>query len=153
MENTVSASLITMPNNYFKLWLPIIAVHALHQLEESISFFQWYIDHAANIPAGLQILSTENANRAVQHPGYFIAASIVLVIIAVLLALLFRHRVKTTRVLLTVYIAGLMFFFVWHILTSYVAHSYAPVLITCFIGLYLAPGWLMKLYKKQAVEK
>ena len=41
-------------NKYIHLWLPIIGLHTLHQLEESISFWQWYIDFVDKIPQWLQ---------------------------------------------------------------------------------------------------
>jgi hypothetical protein len=63
-------------NRYLKFWLPVIGLHALHQLEESISFFKWYIENAAKIPYCLLITSIDNAKTAITHPEYFIFASL-----------------------------------------------------------------------------
>ena len=36
-------------NKYLSLWVPTMGLHALHQVEESISFWQWYIDFVDKI--------------------------------------------------------------------------------------------------------
>ncbi len=134
-------------NRFLKLWFPIIGLHALHQLEESISFFQWYIENAPQIPQWLLILSIENAKTATIHPEYFIFATLGQLAFVSLLAFLFRHNEKVTMLLLYLYIAGLSFFLIWHILISYIAHSYAPIMVTCLAGIYLIPIWIVKIRK------
>lgn len=134
-------------NRYLKMWLPIIGLHALHQLEESISFFQWYIENATKIPNWLLITSTDNARTAITHPEYFVFATLGQLLFVSIVAFLYRHKEKATRILLLIYIVGLTFFLVWHILTSYIAHSYAPIMVTCLIGLYLIPIWVTKIIK------
>lgn len=135
-------------NKYLKLWRPIIGLHSLHQVEESISFFQWYIDVSDKIPKWLLILDTTNAKTAITHPEYFILASLTQIFFISLIAFLFRYKEKTTTVLIVIYLSGLSFFFVWHILSSYFAHAYAPVMVTCLLGLYMIPSWLYKLFVK-----
>lgn len=137
-----------MQNRYLKLWMPIIGLHALHQLEESIGFFQWYIDNADKIPKWLLIVSVEHAKKLVDYPSLFIIASFAQIFFVLLLAFIFRRNEKITKYLMLIYLLGLSYFFVWHILASYLAHSYAPVLVTCFIGFYLIPYWLYKLFNK-----
>ena len=132
-------------NKYFKLWIPIIGLHALHQLEESISFFQWYIDFADKIPKWLLIVDVNNAKMIVSHPEYFILASIAQIFFVSLIAFLFRHKETASKILIFIYLLGLTFFLVWHVLSSYFAHSYPPVMVTCLIGLYVIPYWLYKL--------
>ncbi len=134
-------------NRFFKLWFPIIGLHALHQLEESISFFQWYIENATKIPQWLLILSIENAKTASMHPEYFIFATLGQLTVVSLLAFLFRHNEKVTMLLLYLYIVGLSFFLIWHILISYIAHSYAPIMVTCLLGIYFIPIWVAKIIK------
>lgn len=134
-------------NRLLKLWLPIIGLHALHQLEESISFFQWYIENATKIPKWLLITSTDNARIIITHPEYFILVSFGQLFFTTLLAFLFRHKEKATKLLLFIYISGLTFFLVWHILTSYLAHSYAPIMVTSIGGLYFTPIWMYKLFQ------
>ena len=64
-------------NKYLHLWLPIMGLHALHQVEESISFWQWYIDFVDKIPSWLQLPRiSENAHLVNAHPEYFVWASI-----------------------------------------------------------------------------
>ena len=77
-------------NRFFKLWLPIIGLHALHQMEESISFFQWYVDNFHKIPDWLLIIDPHNANRLVLHPEYFIFASIAQISFVTLVARIFK---------------------------------------------------------------
>jgi len=136
-----------MDNIYLKLWKPIIGLHALHQLEESISFFQWYIDYADKIPKCLLFLNLNIAKMATAHPEYFIIASVAQIFFVSLIAFIFRHKENTTKILIFIYLLGLTFFFVWHILASYFAHSYAPIMVTCLIGLYLIPVWAYKLFQ------
>lgn len=132
-------------NRYIGLWLPIIGLHALHQIEEGIGFFQWYADNAHRIPDLLRIVGMANATRAVLHPEYFIVASIAQILSVSLIAYLFRRNEQVTRILVFLYLSGLAFFLVWHITTSYLAHSYAPVMVTCLGGMYLIPLWMYKL--------
>ena len=134
-------------NIYFKLWTPIIGLHALHQLEESISFFQWYIDYAYKIPKWLLILNLNIAEMATSHREYFIVASVAQIFFVSLIAFIFRHKENMTKFLIFIYLLGLTFFFVWHILSSYFAQSYAPIMVTCLIGLYLIPIWIYKLFR------
>ncbi len=129
------------------MWLPVIGLHALHQLEESISFFQWYIDNAQLIPHWLLITSLDNAKTAITHPAYFIIASFGQLLFVSALAFLFRRNEKATKVLLFVYLGGLSFFLVWHILISYIAHSYAPIMVTCLGGIFLVPIWIARIIK------
>ena len=136
-------------NKYIHLWLPIIGLHALHQVEESISFWQWYIDFVDKIPQWLQLPRiAENAHLANEHPEYFVWASIGQLTLVAVFAFLCRKSEKATRIALGIYLAGLTFFLVWHILISYFTHSYSPVMVTCFIGVYLIPRWGYQLFKR-----
>ncbi len=136
-------------NRYIHLWLPIMGLHALHQVEESISFWQWYIDFVDKIPQWLQLPRiAENAHLANEHPEYFIGASIGQLALVALVAFLCRRSEKATRIALGVYLIGLSFFLVYHILISYFTHSYSPVMVTCFIGVYLIPRWGYQLFKR-----
>ena len=136
-------------NKYIHLWLPIMGLHALHQVEESISFWQWYIDFVDKIPQWLQLPRiAENAHLANEHPEYFIGASIGQLTLVAVFAFLCRKSEKATRIALGIYLAGLTFFLVWHILISYFTHSYSPVMVTCFIGVYLIPRWGYQLFKR-----
>lgn len=136
--------------SYLKIWLSAIGLHVLHQIEESISFFQWYIDSANHIPKWLLIQSVENAKTILVHPGYFVLASAAQIIFISFVAFLFRNNERVTRIILPIYLSGLTFFLVWHIVISYVAHSYAPILITCIGGIYFIPNWF---YKFRRVSK
>ena len=136
-------------NRYIHLWLPIMGLHALHQVEESISFWQWYIDFVDKIPQWLQLPRiAENAHLANEHPEYFVWASIGQLTLVAVFAFLCRKSEKATRIALGIYLAGLTFFLVWHILISYFTHSYSPVMVTCFIGVYLIPRWGYQLFKR-----
>ena len=136
-------------NKYIHLWLPIMGLHALHQVEESISFWQWYIDFVDKIPQWLQLPRiAENAHLANEHPEYFVWASIGQLTLVAVFAFLCRKSEKATRIALGIYLAGLTFFLVWHILISYFTHSYSPVMVTCFIGVYLIPRWGYQLFKR-----
>ncbi len=133
-------------NKYIHLWLPIIGLHTLHQLEESISFWQWYIDFVDKIPQWLQFSKIlESAHLANEHPEYFVGASVGQIAFVVLIAFLCRKNEKATRIALSVYLIGLSFFLVWHILISYFTHSYSPVMVTCLIGIYLIPKWITRM--------
>ena len=134
-------------NRCFKLWLPIIGLHTLHQIEESINFFQWYVDNAHKIPDWLLIVNLSNANRLVLHPEYFIFATIAQISFISLMAFIFRHNERVTKILILLYLFGLTFFIVWLIVISYIAHSYAPVMVTCLGALYLIPVWVYKLFR------
>ncbi|MBB1569304.1 MAG: HXXEE domain-containing protein, partial [Capnocytophaga sp.] len=110
-------------NKYIHLWLPIIGLHALHQVEESISFWQWYIDFVDKIPQWLQLPRiAENAHLANEHPEYFVWASIGQIALVGVIAFLCRKSEKATRIALSLYLVGLSFFLVWHILISYFTH-------------------------------
>ena len=136
-------------NKYLSLWLPIMGLHALHQVEESISFWQWYINFSHKIPTWLQLPRvSENALLANVHPEYFVGVSIGQLALVALVALLCRKSEKTTRIALGIYLIGLSFFLVWHILVSYFTHSYSPVMVTCLIGVYLIPKWSYQVMKK-----
>nr|WP_314561043.1 HXXEE domain-containing protein [uncultured Capnocytophaga sp.] len=129
-------------NKYIYLWLPIMGLHALHQVEESISFWQWYIDFVDKIPEWLKVSRIlENAHLANAHPEYFVWASVGQLSFVALIAFLCRKSEKATRIALGLYLAGLSFFLVWHILISYFTHSYSPVMVTCLMGIYLIPKW------------
>ena len=135
-------------NKYLHLWLPIMGLHALHQVEESISFWQWYIDFVDKIPSWLQLPRiSENAHLVNADPEYFVWASIGQLTLAAVIAFLFRKSEKATRIALALYLAGLSFFLVWHILISYFTHSYSPVMVTCLIGVYFIPKWGVQLFK------
>lgn len=137
-------------NRYIHLWLPIMGLHALHQVEESISFWQWYIDFVDKIPQWLQLPRiAENAHLANQHPEYFVCASIGQVTVIAFIAFLCRKNEKVTRIALGLYLAGLSFFLVWHILISYSTHSYSPIMVTCLIGVYLIPKWVAQVLKSK----
>jgi hypothetical protein len=133
-------------NRYLKLWMPIIGLHALHQLEESIGFFQWYIDYADKIPKWLLIINLNIAKKIILHPEYFIVASIGQLFFVTLVAFIFRRKENMTKVLIFIYLFGLAFFLIWHILSGYFAHSYAPIMVTCLLGLYLIPNWTYKMF-------
>ena len=136
-------------NTYLSLWLPIMGLHALHQVEESISFWQWYIDFVDKIPSWLQLPRiSENAYLVNAHPEYFVWASIGQLTLVAVIAFLFRKNEKATRTALTLYLAGLSFFLVWHILISYFTHSYSLVMVTCLMGVYLIPKWGVQVLKK-----
>ena len=136
-------------NKHLHLWFPTMGLHALHQVEESISFWQWYIDSVDKIPSWLQLPRiSENAHLANAHPEYFIGASIGQLALVALVAFLCRRSEKATRIALGVYLIGLSFFLIWHILISYFTHSYSPVMVTCFIGVYLIPKWIYQVVEK-----
>ena len=136
-------------NRYIHLWLPIMGLHALHQVEESISFWQWYIDFVDKIPSWLQFSRIlENAHLANEHPEYFVWASIGQLTLVAVIAFLCRKSEKATRIALALYLAGLSFFLVYHILISYFTHSYSPIMVTCLIGVYLIPKWGYQLFKR-----
>lgn len=136
-------------NKYLSLWLPIMGLHALHQVEESISFWQWYINFSHKIPTWLQLPRvSENALLANDHPEYFVGASIGQLALVSLVAFLCRRSEKATRIALGIYLMGLSFFLIWHILISYFTHSYSPVMVTCLMGVYLIPKWIYKVVKK-----
>ena len=134
-------------NKYFKLWISAISLHALHQLEESIGFFHWYVDYASKMPPWVSIISLNNAKTLILHPEYFIFASIAQIFFVLLLALVFRHQEKITKILIFFYLLGIAFFLLWHIVSSYIVHSYAPVMVTCLGGLFLIPVWMYKLFQ------
>ncbi|PID31570.1 HXXEE domain-containing protein, partial [Candidatus Saccharibacteria bacterium] len=103
------------PNRYFQFWLPVIGLHMLHQVEESISFFQWYVDHAAEIPGWLSIpIANYDARMSIEHPEYFIFLTLGQLFLVSSAAFLSRRNEKATKILLLLYIAGLAFFLVWH---------------------------------------
>ena len=82
-------------NKYLHLWLPIMGLHALHQVEESISFWQWYIDFVDKIPSWLQLPRiSENAHLVNAHPEYFMWASIGQLTLVAVIAFLFRRAKK-----------------------------------------------------------
>lgn len=132
-------------NQYLHLWIPMMLFHALHQIEESISFFGWYIDHASKIPDWLLITSIENAKTIVQHPEYFIVASFAQLFFVALIAFIARHDEHTTRIFQFLYLSGLTFFMVWHIIISYLAQSYAPIMVTSIGGLSFIYIWFKKM--------
>ena len=125
----------------------MIGLHGLHQLEESISFFQWYIDNEDKIPNWLLITSIENGKTIINHPEYFILASFAQLLFLSLIAFLFRLKENSTKILQIIYLLGLTFFIVWHIIVSYIAHSYAPIMVTCIGGLYLILFWAKDIFK------
>ena len=85
-------------NRYIHLWLPIMGLHALHQVEESISFWQWYIDFVDKIPQWLQLPRiAENAQLANEHPEYFIGASIGQLTLVAVIAFLCRKGAKSYK--------------------------------------------------------
>ena len=136
-------------NKHLHLWFPTMGLHALHQVEESISFWQWYINFSHKIPTWLQLPRvSENALLANDHPEYFVGASIGQLALVSLVAFLCRRSEKATRIALGGYLAGLSFFLVWHILVGYCTHSYSPVMVTCLIGVYLIPKWIYQVVKK-----
>ena len=126
-----------------------MGLHALHQVEESISFWQWYIDFVDKIPSWLQLPRiSENAYLVNAHPEYFVWAAIGQLTVVAVIALLFRKSEKATKIALILYLAGLSFFLVWHILISYFTHSYSPVMVTCLMGVYFIPKWGVQVLKK-----
>lgn len=140
-------------NRYAKLWLPTIGLHALHQVEESIEFFRWYRDNYEQIPAWLTIVSLERAERVVRQPELFVLASVAQIVAASAVAFASRKSERWTRSLLMAYVGGLAFFLTWHIVTSYLAHSYAPVMVTCIGGSFLVPGWMRALLVRRGTNE
>ena len=134
-------------NRYLTLWLSAIGLHALHQIEESIAFFSWYVQNADHIALWARIVTVERAETWAQHPGWFAAGSVAQIVAVSLVALLLRRRETLTRYALTIYVAGLAFFLIWHVVIAWQAQSYAPVMVTCIGGLYLIPHWLWRLAK------
>ncbi len=63
-------------NTYFIMWFPILGLHTLHQIEESIAFFPWYQAHAHEIPSWLLITDPQHADLVIAHPEYFLLASL-----------------------------------------------------------------------------
>ena len=53
----------------------MIGLHGLHQLEESISFFNWYVENEQQIPKSLLLTSIENGKTVINHPEYFALSS------------------------------------------------------------------------------
>ena len=99
-------------NKHLHLWFPTMGLHALHQVEESISFWQWYIDFVDKIPSWLQLPRVlESAHLTIAHPEYFIGASIGQLALVALIAFLCRKSEKATRIALGIYLIGLSFFF------------------------------------------
>lgn len=136
-----------MKNKYLKLWFAVFGMHVVHQLEESISFFDWYVQYADKM-GGWAILDVSKADLAIAHPEYFVFASLAQFLFVSLLAFIFRENERVMKWLVFAYIIGLNFFLIWHIGASYIVHSYAPVMVTCLMGLYLTPKWLYRLFKK-----
>lgn len=132
-------------NNNLKLWFAVFGMHVVHQLEESISFFDWYVQYADQM-GRWAILEVSTARLAIDHPMYFVFASLGQFLLVSVLAFLFRKSEQAMKWLVFGYIIGLNFFLIWHIATSYMVHSYAPIMVTCLMGLYLTPKWLYKLF-------
>ena len=133
-------------NRYYAKWLPALGLHALHQVEESISFFQWYLDHETDIPRWLLIVSGEHAAMLVRRPELFVAATVAQLLAVSALAFAFRRNERSTKFLLVFYLLGLVCFLAWHVMTSYAVHSYPPVMVTCVGGLFLIPRWLYEIF-------
>jgi len=133
-------------NKYLKLWFAVFGMHILHQLEESISFFKWYVQYADKM-GRWAILDLKIANLAIAHPLYFVFASLGQFLVVSILAFLFRKNEQAMKWLVFTYIIGLNFFLIWHIGASYIVHSYAPIMVTCLMGLYFTPKWLYLLFK------
>lgn len=132
-------------NKNVKLWFAVFGLHALHQLEESISFFDWYVQYAEKM-GSWAILDVNMAKLAIAHPAYFVFATLAQLLFVSTLAFLFRKNEKATKWLVFCYIIGLNFFLIWHIGAAYVVHSYAPIMVTCLMGLYLTPVWIYRLF-------
>ncbi|MDT3387780.1 MAG: HXXEE domain-containing protein [Bacteroidota bacterium] len=132
-------------NKYQKLWFAVFGMHTLHQLEESISFFDWYVQYANKMGAWA-ILGVDKAQLAIAHPEYFVLASFAQLFTTSMLAFLFRNNLQATKWLVFIYIVGLNFFLIWHVASCYVVHSYAPIMVTCLMGMFLTPGWLYRLF-------
>lgn len=115
----------------------MIGLHGLHQLEESISFFNWYVENEQQIPKSLLLTSIENGKTVINHPEYFALSSFAQLFFVTFIAFVFRQKEKTTKHLQIIYLLGISFFLVWHIVISYIAHSYAPIMVTCIGGLFL----------------
>lgn len=120
-------------------------MHVIHQVEESISFFDWYVVNLDKM-GNWAILDERIANLAIEHPTYFVYASLGQFLFVSVLAFLMHHSERAMKWLVFAYIIGLNLFLIWHIGACYVAHSYAPIMVTCLIGVYLTPGWLYKLF-------
>jgi len=105
------------------------------------------VDYVDEMPAWASIISLNNAKTLILHPEYFIFASIAQIFFASLLAFVFRHHEKITKILIFFYLLGLTFFLLWHIASSYIVHSYAPVMVTCLGGLFLIPVWMYELFQ------
>ena len=139
--------MVMQNNRYSGLWFPAIGLHALHQIEEGISFFSWYADHAALMPGWIRIISASRAETWAQHPDLFALVSAGQIIAVSTLAMLFRRNEAATRFLLLLYLLGITFFFGWHILSAYLAHAYAPIMVTSIGGFFFLPRWFKTLLK------
>jgi len=134
-------------NRYLPVWFPAIGLHLLHQVEESISFFDWYAANAGEIAPLARIVSVAHAEAWSRSPGMFATASAAQILAVCLIAFAFRRHEAATRFLLLTYIAGITFFLTWHIVIAWQAHSYPPIMVTCIGGLYLIPRWVFRILK------
>ena len=122
-----------------KLWYSIIGLHALHQIEESISFFHWELAHVGNIPDWLLFnLKLLDVVGDYQQQNFFVS-SFFQILITSTIVFAFRKNLKITKILMVVYLCLLRLVFSFHILQSIVAQSVAPVMVTCIGGLYILP--------------
>ena len=123
----------------FKLWASMIGLHALHQIEESISFFKWEMEQIGKVPDWLIInLKLLKWVGEYKQSNFFISSFFQIFIIS-FIAWIFRKNIKITKRLMLLYLTGLFIVFCYHILASIVAESPAPVMVTCIGGLYSIP--------------
>ncbi|MGT2893660.1 HXXEE domain-containing protein [Streptococcus downei] len=131
---------------YLNVFLGVFFIHFLHQIEESLSFFNWYNYHYSNL-GSWAILPASITKLVIKHPNYFILASFLQFLLIFTLAFISKHYKNGLKSFSTLYIIGLDFFLIWHILSCYNPHIYPPVMVTCILGLFYTPKWIYSLYK------
>ena len=83
-----------------KLWYSIIGLHALHQIEESISFFHWELAHVGKIPDWLLFnLKLLDVVGDYQQQNFFVS-SFFQILITSTIAFAFRKNLKITKILI-----------------------------------------------------
>ncbi|VTS19905.1 HXXEE domain-containing protein [Streptococcus dysgalactiae] len=127
-----------------KIFLSIFFLHVLHQIEESLSFFNWYYSHHSDFGI-FAILPREISKVAIQQPYYFIIGSCLQFIFTLILAFISLKRKKDLKLVSYLYIIGLDFFLIWHIISCYQPHLYPPIMTTCILGLFYTLKWLYSL--------
>jgi hypothetical protein len=121
-----------------ELWVAIIGLHALHQIEESMGFFRWVYVHIDELPKWVTF-NLKAFTLGMEKPVYFLIASLGQLFLTSFIAYYFRKRLRITRLLMLSYLIVLAIVFIWHIAGSIAVQSPAPVMVTCLGGLYLIP--------------